>query len=104
MVAILPPGHTVQGCTGICAKPQEKTVTKPLDIALAFDRAELGPWLAHPLRSTLPEDLPPTVSQMPNAPEAELVSIITAHGLFSEQTEQAQDGSTVIALSPLPPQ
>jgi hypothetical protein len=104
VVAILPPGHTVQGCTGICAKPQQKTTTKPVDIALAFDRAELGPWLGHALRGTLPEQLPPTVSQMSNAPEAELVSIITAHGLFSEQTEQSQAGSTVIALSPMPPQ
>ena len=104
VVAILPPGHTVQGCTGICAKPQERTTTKPLDLALAFDRAELSPWLSHPLRSTLPEQLPPTVSQMSSAPEAELVSIITAHGLFAEHTEQAQDGSTVIALSPVPPQ
>jgi hypothetical protein len=104
VVAILPPGHTVQGCTGICAKPQEKLVTKPLDIALAFDRNELSPWLAHPLRATLPEVIPPSVTQMPNAPEAELVSIITAHGLFAEQTEQSQDGSTVMALNPLPPQ
>lgn len=104
VVAILPPGHTVQGCTGICAKPAEKLTTKPLDVALAFDRAELGPWLSHPLRSTLPEALPPTVSQMANAPEAELVSVITAHGLFSEHAEQAQDGSTVLALSPMPPQ
>jgi hypothetical protein len=104
VVAILPPGHTVQGCTGICAKPQEKTTTKTVDMALAFDRAELAPWLSHPLRSTLPEELPPTVTQMPSAPEAELVSIITAHGLFSEQTQQSQAGSTVIALSPMPPQ
>lgn len=104
VVAILPPGHTVQGCTGICAKPQEHTTTKALDLALAFDRSELGPWLSHPLRNTLPEQLPPSVSQMPNAPEAELISIITAHGLFAEHTEQAQDGSTVLALSPMPPQ
>lgn len=104
VVAILPPGHTVEGCTGICAKPQEQTTTKSLDIALAFDRSELTPWLGHPLRATLPEELPPTVSQMPNAPEAELVSIITAHGLFSEQTEQSQAGSTVMTLSPMPPQ
>ena len=44
------------------------------------------------------------MSQIQSAPEAELVSIITAHGLFSERTEQGQDGSTVIVLSPLPPQ
>jgi hypothetical protein len=104
VVAILPPGRTVQGCVGICAKPQVKTTTKPLSLALAFDRAELGPWLNRPVRQTLPEDLPPTVSQMSSAPEAELVSVLTAHGLFSERVEQAQDGSSVVVLSPLPPQ
>jgi hypothetical protein len=41
---------------------------------------------------------------MPNAPEAELVSVITAHGLFQEHTEQAQDGSNLLVLNPLPPQ
>jgi hypothetical protein len=40
---------------------------------------------------------------MQNAPEAERVSLITARGLFSERTEQGQDGSAVIVLSPLPP-
>jgi len=104
VLAILPPGHTSQGCVGICAKPQEKTVTKPVNIALAFDRSELSPWLSHPLRSMLPEPLPPTVAQIQSSPEAELVSILTAHGLFSERLQQAQDGSTVIALSPMTPQ
>jgi hypothetical protein len=75
-----------------------------VSLALAFDRKELQPWLDHPLRETLPEDIPPTVSQMPSAPEAELVSVITAHGLFQERTEQGQDGSSVIVLSPMPPQ
>ncbi len=41
---------------------------------------------------------------MANAPEAELVSVITAHGLFSERTEQAQDGSNLLVLSPQTPQ
>ena len=41
---------------------------------------------------------------MQSAPEAELVSVITAHGLFQEKTEQGQDGSSVIVLSPMPPQ
>ena len=104
VVAILPPGHTLQGCTGICPKPQTSTTTKPLNVALAFARSELQPWLSRPLRNTLPETLPPSVSQMQSAPEAELISIITAHGLFAEHTEQGQDGSTVIVLSPLPPQ
>jgi hypothetical protein len=104
VVAMLPPGYTTQSCTGICAKSHQKPVTKPLDLALAFERPELAPWLGRPLKTTLPEALPPTVSQMANAPEAELVSVITAHGLFSEKTAQAQDGSTVITLSPLQPQ
>lgn len=104
VVAILPPGHTVVGCTGICAKPQSKPIVKPLDLAVAFDRPELTPYLAQPLRTTLPEDIPPSVSQMPVAAEAPLVSVITAHGLFAEKTQQGQDGSTVLTLSPMPPQ
>jgi len=104
VVAILPPGHTVQGCTGLCSKPQQKTTIKALDIAVAFDRSELRPWLNTPIRSTLPELLPPTVSAMSKAPEAQLVSIIAAHGLFSEHAEQAQDGSTVLVLTPMRPQ
>lgn len=106
VVAILPPGHQVVS-SRLSAKPptsQSSSNTKPLDIALAFDRKELGPWLNRPLRDTLPEALPPTVSQMSHAPEAELVSVITAHGLFKAQSEQAQDGSTVIVLQPMPPQ
>jgi hypothetical protein len=105
VVAILPPGKTTQtSCTGICPKPHTASSTKPLNIALAFDRKELQPWLDRPLRETLPEPLPPTVAEMPNAPEAELISVITAHGLFSEHTEQAQDGSNLLVLNPLPPQ
>jgi hypothetical protein len=105
VVAILPPGHTTQTtCTGICPKPHTATSTKPLNMALAFDHKELQPWLDRPLRQTLPEPLPPTVTQMSNAPEAELVSVITAHGLFQEHTEQAQSGSNLLVLNPLPPQ
>jgi hypothetical protein len=105
VVAILPPGHTTQTtCTGICPKPHTPSSTKPLNIALAFDHKELQPWLDRPLRETLPEPLPPTVAQMANAPEAELVSVITAHGLFQEHTEQAQSGSNLLVLNPLPPQ
>jgi hypothetical protein len=105
VVAILPPGHTViAGCTGICAKPQSKSVVRPVDLAVAFDRAELAPYLAAPLRSTLPEVLPPSVTQMRTAAEAPLVSVITAHGLFSENTQQGQDGSTVLTLNQMRPQ
>ncbi len=106
VVAILPPGHQVQGCVGICPKPASTSPQKvtPVNLAVAFDQSELQPWLDRPLRQTLPEALPPTVSQMPNAPEAELVSILTAHGLFSEHSEQAQDGANVIVLQPQSPQ
>jgi hypothetical protein len=41
---------------------------------------------------------------MPTAPEAGLVDQITARGLFSEKLVQAQDGSSLLQLSPLPPQ
>jgi hypothetical protein len=105
VVAILPPGHTEQtACTGICAKPESKPVVKAVTLAVAFDRPELAPYLAEPLRATLPEELPPTVSEMPTASEAPLVSVITGRGLFSEKTQAGQDGSTVITLSPMPPQ
>lgn len=105
VVAILPPGHTKQpGCTGICAKPQTKPIVKAVNLAVAFDRTELQPFLATPLRDTLPEQLPPTVSQMPSSPEAAKVSVITGEGLFSENTQAGQDGSTVITLSPMRPQ
>jgi hypothetical protein len=104
VVAILPPGHTAVGCTGICAKPVVKPVVKSVDLAVAFDRQELSAYLSQPLRVTLPEEIPPSVSQMPTASEAPLVSVLTAHGLFSEKTQQGQDGSTVVTLSPMAPQ
>jgi len=108
VVALLPPGHVSQGCTGICPTPQSSASTpasgKQLNLALAFDRKELQPWLDRPLRTTLPEPLPPTVAEMRVAPESELISIITAHGLFSERVAHAQDGSTLIVLNPLAPQ
>ena len=102
VVALLPPGPS--GCVGICPKPALATKPTRVQLALAFDHSELQPWLNQPLRSVLPEQLPPTVSEMSNAPEAELVSIIAAHGVFTEKSEQAQDGSSVIVLTPRPPQ
>ena len=56
-------------------------------------------------RRRSPSSFPPTVPEMPwRDPEAGLVDQITAHGLFSERLEQAQDGSNLIVLDPLPPQ
>jgi hypothetical protein len=106
VVAILPPGRTTQSCTGICPKPPSTRSNKstPLDIAVAFQRQGLQHFLDRPLRQTLPEQLPPTAGQMANAPEAELVSVITGQALFRQQVIQAQDGSNVLVLDPLPPQ
>ena len=78
--------------------------TKPVDIAVLFVRQELSPLLKQPLAQILPEQTPPSVAEMAHAPEAGLVDQLTARGLFSEQLQQAQDGSNLIVLNPLPPQ
>ena len=107
VVAILPPGHTEQAAT-LSKKPpvsaKTQAASKPVDIAVLFVRQEVSPLLKHPLSQILPEQVPPTVAQIPKAPEAGLVDQITARGLFSEQLQQAQDGSSLIVLNPLPPQ
>jgi hypothetical protein len=108
VVAILPPGHT-QDTTSTLSKKLptsngSQSATKPVDIAVLFVRQEMSPLLNHPLSQILPEQSPPTVDQMASAPEAGLVDQITARGLFSEQLQQAQDGSGLIVLNPLPPQ
>ena len=106
VVAILPPGHTQTSAT-LSKKPpsSSRTVTtKPVDIAVLFVRQELSPLLKQPLAQILPEQTPPSVAEMAHAPEAGLVDQLTARGLFSEQLQQAQDGSNLIVLNPLPPQ
>ena len=103
-VAILPPGRTVVGCTGICSKANLPKTTKSVNIAVALPRQALQHFLNQPVRDTLPEPVPPLPEQMDLAPEAELVSVVTAQGLFSQQSVQAQDGSNVLVLDPLPPQ
>jgi hypothetical protein len=102
VVAILPPGHT--SCTGICPTPNSSAKSTPLDVAVLFLKSELKPWLDQPLADTLPEEFPPTVDEMESAPEAGLVSQITAPGLFSESLVNAQDGSSLIELKPVAPQ
>ncbi len=106
VVAILPPGRTqVTGqLTSKPPAPGQAASTTPIDLAVVFQRAGLQHFLTVPLRNTLPEQLPPTVSQMASAPEAELVSVITAQALFTQQLIQAQDGSNVLVLSPQPAQ
>jgi hypothetical protein len=104
VVAILPPGRTTRASTLTKKPPTAASSSKPVDIAVLFVRQELQPLLDQPLQATFPEANPPTVAEMNKAPEAGLVDQITARGLFSEQLQQAQDGSSLIVLDPLPPQ
>jgi hypothetical protein len=109
VVSILPPGHAVTVATAkLTAKPPDKAASKskaaPLYMAVAFQRRSLQPFLNRPLRDTLPEQIPPTPTTIGSAPEAELVSVLTAQALFKQQVIQAQDGSNVLVLDPLPPQ
>ncbi len=107
VVAILPPSHPAQ--TSILSKTPPSpagasTAAKPINIAVLFVRPELQPLLRHPLSSILPEAVTPTVAEIASAPEAGLIDQVTARGLFSEQLQQAQDGSSLIVLNPLPAQ
>jgi hypothetical protein len=105
VLAVLPPGHTQATSTLSRKLPtSDASPTKPVNIAVLFQRQELAPLLDHPLALILPEQEPPTVAQMPKAPEAGLVAQATARGLFSEQLQQAQDGSSLMVLAPLPAQ
>jgi hypothetical protein len=103
VVAVLPPGHTVQTCTGICSQPHPPTTTKLVDLAVVFERQSLQRFLQQPLHESLPFP-PPAVSQMDSAPEAELVDVLTGQALFQQQLVQSQTGGNVIVLSPEPPQ
>lgn len=106
VVAILPPGHTEQTSQLTQAPPTRNQAARstPLDVAVLFEHQELSPLLTQPLRLTLPEAFPPTIAQMPRAPEAGLVDQVTGRGLFSERLQQVQDGSSLIVLNPMPPQ
>jgi hypothetical protein len=106
VIAILPPGHAAATLT---AKPPSasKPASQSVDVAVLFLRDELKPWLNQPLSSTLPEQFPPPVPELSlwkQTTEAGLVDQITARGLFSEHVVQAQDGSKLIVLDPMPPQ
>jgi hypothetical protein len=101
VLAVLPPGHT-QSTRRL--PTGDASSSKSVDIAVLFQRQELAPLLDHPLALILPEPVPPTVAAMPTAPEADLVAQATARGLFSEQLQQAQDGSSLMVLAPLPAQ
>jgi hypothetical protein len=109
VVSILPPGKALTVTTAkLTPRPPARTSksakTPPLFIAVAFQKRSLQQFLDRPLRETLPEQVPPTPTTIGEAPEAELVSVVTAQALFKQQVIQAQDGSNVLVLDPLPPQ
>jgi hypothetical protein len=109
VVSILPPGKAVTLTTAKLTPKPPATASKSskmasLFIAVAFQKRSLQQFLDRPLRETLPETVPPTPTTISEAPEAELVSVVTAQALFKQQTIQAQDGSNVLVLDPLPPQ
>ena len=106
VLAVLPPGRTKATSTLSKTLPTSgaSSSAKPVDIVVLFQRQELAPLLDHPLGLILPGQVPPTVAQMPTAPEANLVAQATSRGLFSEQLQHAQDGSSLMVLAPLPAQ
>jgi hypothetical protein len=106
VLAVLPPGHTqtTNRLSKQLPTSDASSSTKPVTIAVLFQRQELAPLLDHPLDLILPEQEPPTVAEIAKAPEADLVAQATARGLFSEQLQQAQDGSSLMVLAPLPAQ
>jgi len=106
VVAILPPGTSQQTSqlTSTPPAPGKTAKSVTVDLAVVFQKQGLQHFLSQPLRDTLPEQLPPTVSEMASAPEAELVSVITGQALFTQQLIQDQDGSSVLVLNPAPPQ
>lgn len=106
VVTILPPGHTVSAGT-LTSTPNAKPKSTALDIALLFSKDELKPWLDQPLSATFQLPVPPMVPELAawkQTTEAGLVAQITERGLFQEHLVQAQDGSNLIVLDPLPPQ
>jgi hypothetical protein len=106
VVAILPPARTTATArlTSKPPLPGKTAASSTVDFAVVFQKDGLQRYLTRPLNQTLPEQLPPSVDQMQSAPEAELVSVLTGEALFQQQLIQAQDGSNVLVLSPVPPQ
>jgi hypothetical protein len=111
VVAVLPPGSTQQSSTLSPTPPTTTATTQPLDLAVLFDRQQLEPFVQPPtggsLSDTLPLQYPPTVSELSlwrQTQDAANVDELTAHAIFSDQFEHAEDGSYLLVLNPLPPQ
>jgi hypothetical protein len=106
VIAILPPGYAIRQCTGLCPTLHPKQTKVPQTTAVLFTHNELTPWLNQPLRATLPNAIPPAISELSlweRTGEAALVDQISGQGLFNGQLVHAQDGSTMIELTPQPP-
>ncbi|HWD65056.1 MAG TPA: hypothetical protein VG405_07760, partial [Solirubrobacteraceae bacterium] len=108
VICVLPPSHSL--ISSLSSRlPSAKSLassSKPVSVAVLFLRSELQPWLGLPLSSTL-QTFPPSMAELPawqNTSEADLVSQITARGLFSEQIESEQTGGNLLVLNQLPPQ
>ena len=108
VIAILPPGYTQQASTLSPTPPSSSTpTTQPLDLAVLFDRQELQPFTQQPLVQTLPLKYPPSVAELSlwrQTSDAAIVDQLTAHAIFTDQFQHAQDGSYLLVLNPLPPQ
>ncbi len=113
VIVVLPPGRTASSTASRltatpppASAPPSTTSSVPVTVAVLFVRAELAPWLATPLASTLSQYPPPVpdLSLWVKTQEAGLVDQITGHGLFSEQIETEQDGANLLVLNQLPPQ
>ena len=107
VVAILPPGTTKSTpCVGLLARPRRRRRRSGPTLRCCSSTLSSSRSSARRSTSTLTFAYPPSVPELPTwsqTPEAGLVEQVTARGLFSEQTVQAQDGSNLIELNQLPP-
>jgi hypothetical protein len=105
VLTLLPPGQAVVSAQLSPTPPAPtSTSTTTVDLAVLFERQGLSNELSAPLKASLPEQVAPSVADMTSAPEAELVSVLTGQGLFTQRTIQIQDGTQAVLLSQVPPQ
>jgi len=106
VVALLPPPPQTRAQRLAQARAQASGsaaagASQPQGAALLFRRSELGPALSRPLGDTLPAAIP-SVRTVTRAPEAALVSRVTAPSLFLVSIVQGQDASAYLVLDPPP--
>jgi hypothetical protein len=104
VVALLPPAPaatttTITRTPGVARPAKTTTTTNPPGLALLFQRQELAPLLAHPLREILPAHIP-SVATIAQSPESTLVTKATNPSLFKVSIVQGQDASAFLVLDP----